>query len=871
MKPTFTIPTVLRPALLGGLLSAALAIPQQAAAQRVLWADAPQVPIQASLVTKSLTQYRSVAFQLDAMREALRTAPTAALNASQNSETIISLPLPDGTSGRFKIAEALVMEPALAARYPMIKTYEAQGIDDPRATARLDVTPAGVHAMIRSLNHVVFIDPAAKGDATHHLVFDRGAMDFASQQRACYNTDLDAVTSIPPVVAANPNGTILRTYRLAVSCTGEYAINKSLNPSAPTKVEALAGIVSSINRVSGIYEQELAIRFVLVANTDQVIYLNPATDPFTNLSNSATLVTNQTTIDNVIGEANYDIGHIFNTADGGIAGLGVVCRAGLKARGSTGLPNPTGDAFDVDYVAHEIGHQFGGSHTFNGTLGSCAGANRSAANAYEPGSGTTIMAYAGICGANNTQPNSDPYFHTRSFDQITALVRGTANCSVNTPTGNQAPVVNAGPSYSIPLNTPFTLTGSATDPDGDRLTYSWEQFDLGPAGAPNTPVGDAPIFRFFPPTTSPSRTFPSPLRPNGQPGALLTNVPVIGEILPSYARTMNFRFTARDNKISGGAVDYASTTVTAVANTGPFVVTAPNAANTVWTAGIPQQVTWSVANTTAAPISAANVNVLLSTDGGRTFAIVLLANTPNDGCENVTVPPIYGNLPTARIRVEAANNIFFDISDQDFAVQVSTTPTFYLAPGCAPAGGLALCPGSAVTLPITVGQFQNFKGQVALTATGLPAGATATFLPSTLLAGTSTLLQLSTTAAVAAGTYQVTITGTSGTLTQSKVISFVVSPSACPLATVQPGALQGVEVYPNPSAGLFQVQISNAQRGSVQLRVSDALGRTVHSQTINKSTAPLLLPLDLSKLSNGVYQLHLALPDGSTVTRLLKQ
>ncbi|WP_324671946.1 reprolysin-like metallopeptidase [Hymenobacter sp. GOD-10R] len=871
MKTTFTVFTAWRSAVLAGFLGMGLAVPQQSLAQRVLWADDSQVPTQARNITASLRQFRSVTFQLDAVRSALQTAPAAATNAVRQSGTVISLPLPDGSSGRFRVAESVVMDPALAARYSMIKTYVAEGIDDVNATARLDVTPAGLHAMIRSFNNIVFIDPAAKGDNSHHLVFDRRAMDFASQQRTCYTSEVSTATALTPASVLAPNGDILRTYRLALSCTGEYAINKSVNATAPTKAEALAGIVSSVNRVTGVYEQELAIRLVLIPTTDQVIYLDPATDPYTNLSNGATLTTNQATIDNVIGTANYDIGHIFNTADGGIAGLGVVCRAGQKARGSTGLPNPTGDAFDIDYVAHEMGHQFGGNHTFNGNLGSCAGGNRSAANAYEPGSGTTIMAYAGICGANNTQSNSDPYFHSRSFDEITTYVRGNGACSVNTPTGNKPPVVNAGLSYSIPLNTPFTLTGSATDPDGDQLTYSWEEFDLGPAGAPTAPTGNAPLFRFFPPTPNPSRTFPSAVRPNGQPGALLTNVPVIGEILPSYARTMNFRLVARDNRVTGGAVDYATTTVTAVENTGPFVLTAPTAANLTWTAGIPQQVTWDVANTTAAPINAARVNVLLSTDGGRTFSIVLLAGTPNDGCEYVTVPPIYGNIPAARIKVEAAGNIFFDISDNNFAVQVSTTPTFFLSPACAPAGGLAVCPGSAVTVPMAVGQFQNFKGQVTLTATGLPAGVTATFTPSSLLAGNSTQLLLSTTAAVTPGTYPITVTGTSGSITQSKIIPLTVSVTACPLATVTPGILKGVDVYPNPSAGVFQVQINNAQRGAVQLHVTDALGRTMLSQKLTKNGAALQHTIDLSQLANGVYQLHLALPDGSTVTRLLKQ
>jgi hypothetical protein len=234
-----------------------------------------------------------------------------------------------------------------------------------------------------------------------------------------------------------------------------------------------AAIVTSVNRVVGVYEKEVATRMILVANNNLVEFLDANTDPF-NGNNSAGILINesQTVNDANIGFANYDVGHTFSTGGGGLAQLNSPCGPS-KARGITGLPTPTGDAFDIDFVAHEIGHQFGGSHTFNGQQGNCSGGNRSAASAYEPGSGTTIQAYAGICGSDNLQPNSDPFFHARSFDQISNFVFAGGACGVISNTGNNLPVVSLLPNngLSIPISTPFTLTGTATDADGDPLTY----------------------------------------------------------------------------------------------------------------------------------------------------------------------------------------------------------------------------------------------------------------------------------------------------------------------------------------------------------------------------------------------------------------
>ncbi|MBO3273173.1 reprolysin-like metallopeptidase [Hymenobacter defluvii] len=819
---TFT----LRRGLLSGLFLIAGLLP--AAAQRVLWADASPavVPKQHTL---ALSRFRAVTVQLGTVRNTLRAAPTERSAAARASGTVVSLPLPDGTSQRFRVVATQVMAPALAARYPRIRTYLAQGLDDPTATARLDVSPAGFHAQILAANRTVYIDPAAPGDTVNHLVFDQSSMSRSALGAVCHTPDgLDRTTTAAlnrPAALQRPNGSQLRTYRLAVACTSEYAATKG-----GTKEGALAGIVTSVNRVDGIYERELAIRMVLIANNDRLIFLTDSTDRYTNDNGEMMLKQNQAVLTDSIGSANYDIGHVFSTGGGGIAALGSVCVAGSKAMGVTGSPNPVGDAFDVDFVAHEMGHQFGADHTFNSQTGSCGRGNRSASSAYEPGSGVTIMAYAGICGNDNLQANSIPYFHSRSYDQILNHVTGAGNCAVVTATGNQAPTVNAGANYRIPIGTPFTLTGSATDPDGDALTYTWEQYNLGPVGAPTAPQGNAPIFRSFEPTPIPSRTFP-------RVSDLVNNATTIGELLPTYARRLIFRFVARDNRDGGGGVEYDSMNVAVIGTAGPFLVTTPNTATT-WQAGVPQQVTWDVANTTQAPINATNVDILLSTDGGLTFPTMLLAATPNDGCESVTVPAAT-NTALARIKVQATGNVFFDISNQNFTIKPLTAPTFYLNTACIGSNLLTVCPGTSVPVSLSIGQAQGFAGTVALGATGLPNGLSVSYAPASVAAGGTAVATIAAAAATTPGTYTLTLTGTSGGVVQNQVVRVVVPPLATQAAVaVAPAANALVTTRP-----VFTWQaVPNATAYTVQVATDAAFSNVVLTQTIASDTVKTFTP-----------------------------
>jgi hypothetical protein len=638
-------------------------------------------------------RFRALEVDVEALASLLDRAPAERSAAGGAAPLLLALPYPDGTDKLFRVEESPILEPALAAKFPEIRTFVAQGVDDPTATARLSLTSLGFHAMVLSTAGTVYIDPYRRWDTRHALSYFKqdarraaGPAFHCDVQGEAPDDETGPEASAVPVKAAA--GTQLRTYRLALAATGEYTAAVCA-PNPPAVGCALNAMVVSMNRVDGIYEREVAIRMVLIGNDNLIVYTDGTTDPYTNNDGATMLGQNRTNLNNVIGAANFDIGHVFSTGGGGIASLRVPCTSN-KAQGVTGSSNPVGDGFDVDYVAHEMGHQLGGNHSFNGTTGSCGGGNRNASTAYEPGSGSTIMAYAGICGAEDLQPHSDDTFHTKNFDEIVAFSTGAtgSSCAVITATGNQAPTVNAGAAYTIPKQTPFTLTGSGSDPDGDTLTYLWEEFDLGSASPPNDDVSAIrPIFRSFVPLFEPSRTFP-------RLSDIRDNVSTLGESLPTRNRTMTFRLTARDNRAGGGGVNYAATAVTVSASAGPFTVTQPNTAVT-WIANSSQTVTWNVAGTDVAPVSCGIVVIDMSTDGGNNFPVTLANFAANDGSEVVTVP----NLPTthARIRVSCAGNIFFDISNVNFTIAPDDGLPAPTLASVSPASG-PITGGTAVTL-----------------------------------------------------------------------------------------------------------------------------------------------------------------------------
>ncbi|HQW44013.1 MAG: T9SS type A sorting domain-containing protein [Chitinophagaceae bacterium] len=596
-------------------------------------------------------------------------------NSSRHS-TIISLPNANGQIEQFEVYEASNFEPALQAQFPGIRAFSGKGITDKSATLKLSFSPQGIQTMVfRTEQENEFIE-AYSQDHTVYAVFKSQRQSGQLPWR-CSTPEEKLATDLNSQVAATGisarSGGNLKTMRLAQSCNAEYSNYFGATSSAQVAL-VLAAFNATLTRCNGVYEKDLALHLNLIANTTSVIYYNPSTDPYsTTLSQwNAQL---QSTLTSVIGEANYDIGHMFGASGGGgNAGcIGCVCVNGSKGSGITS-PNdgiPQGDNFDIDYVTHEVGHQLGANHTFS-MSSEGTGVNK------EVGSGITIMGYAGIT-SQDVAPHSIDIFHQASIAQIQSNL-ATKTCPVTTTITNATPVVSAGSNYTIPISTPFALTGSATDANaGDVLTYCWEQNDNSTTTGANSVASPTkatgPNWISFSPTTSPTRVFP-------KLATILAGANVSGplpggdavantEALSSVSRTLNFRLTVRDNApysstapISVGQTQFANMVVTVSNTSGPFAVTSPNSAVT-WAGNSSQTVTWSVNNTTAAPVSCANVKISISTDGGNTFS-TLVASTANDGSELVTIP----NTPstTARIKVEAVGNIFFDISNTNFTI-----------------------------------------------------------------------------------------------------------------------------------------------------------------------------------------------------------
>ncbi|MCZ2299477.1 MAG: M12 family metallo-peptidase [Chitinophagales bacterium] len=607
-------------------------------------------------------RFRAVALDVNSLKQFLANVPKEFSADAASRTSVLTLPMPYGGTARFSVVESPMQEPGLAAKFPDIKTYSAQGIDDKAATAKLDWTGFGFHVQILSpVSGSIYIDPYERGNVEHYMVYYKTDLKPKNNfQEVGLDGAIDASFNTAQSATGFCFSNNIRSYRIAIACTGEYAV--AVGGTTPALLHS--AIVTTINRVNGVYEQEVAIRLILISNNNLIEFLNAATDPFNGNDNANTLISeSQSVITSNIGSSNFDIGHTFSTGGGGLAGLGVVCKDASKARGITGSDSPTGDAYDIDYVAHEVGHQFGGNHTFNATTVNCAG-NRNASTAVEPGSGVTIMGYAGICGStNDLAPHSIPNFHSRSQQEIgTYSVNSSGNtCAVLIPTNNTAPVVNAGNDYTIPANTPFMLTGSATDVDGGVLSYSWEQIDAG-TSAGNWNSGNKPFFRSFMPTLSPTRYFP-------KMDDILNGSQSKGEYTPTNAQVLNFRLTVRDNKNGGAGICSDESVVTTVASTGFKVTSQNNVTN--WTANGSNTavITWDVAGTNTGAINTPNVSILFSADGGLSFPYTLVASTPNNGSATITIPSI--KTINGRLMVKGVNNIFFNVNASTIIVDVT--------------------------------------------------------------------------------------------------------------------------------------------------------------------------------------------------------
>ncbi len=610
---------------------------------------------------------------INGLKNMLAKAPKR-LAAGEKSELIISFPNSEGRMESFKVRENSNFAPELAAKYPDIKSYVGQGLDNPNSTVYFSVSPLGLSSMeIYGDKSAVFIEPYTK-DLSSYVVYRKSDKKDDLNKFECTVVDAAQKGVSNSALAARPNAddAKLRTFRLALSCTGEYTTY-----FGGTKAQALAAMNTTMTRVNGVFEKDFAARMVLIANNDAVIYTNASTDPYSAASGMSSWNSQlQSTLTSVIGEANYDIGHLFGASGGGgNAGcIGCICTNGSKGSGYTSPADaiPSGDNFDIDYVAHEMGHQFGGNHTFSMS-------NEGTGVNMEPGSGSTIMGYAGIT-SQDIQPHSDAFFHAVSIQQITNNIKAKT-CSVNTNTGNSIPTASAGLDYTIPKGTPFVLTGTGTDADGDSLTYIWEQMDnasssqTGASSAASATKTSGPNFRSWTPTTAPVRYFPR--MASVLTGATTTaGSEITVEALSSVARTLNFRFTVRDNKAGGSGNNSDDAVITVNGTAGPFNITSQNSATT-YAGGSSQTITWNVAGTTANGVNAANVDILWSTDSGNTWT-TLLAGTPNDGSQAVTIPN--STTTTGRIMVKGSNHIFFDVNNANISVNAGSGTPDTVAP-----------------------------------------------------------------------------------------------------------------------------------------------------------------------------------------------
>jgi len=609
-------------------------------------------------------------FQLDVsqLKSNLTNAPKRFSNSGR-AGVVVSFPNADGQLESFRVMESPNMAPELAARYPDIKSYAGQGIENPASTIYFSISPLGFQSMvIKADQSAVFIEPYTT-DLSSYAVYRKSDKAASLDSFACRVID-NVHAQVENAARPNADDALLRTFRLAMSVTGEYTTY-----FGGTKALALAGINNSMTRVNGVFEKDFSTRMVLIANTDAVIYTSASTDPYSAAAAGSGGAWNQelqTTLTNTIGNANYDVGHLFGASGGGgNAGcIGCICvnpTASVPLGKGSGFTSPgdgipSGDNFDIDYVAHELGHQFGANHTFTHS-------NEGTGVQMEPGSGSTIMGYAGITNLD-VQPHSDPYFHAVSVQQVTNNIK-SKTCSANTATGNSIPTASAGSDYTIPKSTPFMLTGTSTDANGDALTYAWEQMDnSSSSAAPSATKTSGPNFRSYNPTTTPTRYFPK--MSSVLTGATTTaGSELTVEALSSVARTLNFRYTVRDNRAGGSGNNSDDMIVTVNATAGPFSVSAPNTAVS-YVGGSAQTVTWIVGGTTANGVNCANVDILISTNAGTTWT-TLLAATANDGTQAVTIPNTPGI--TNRIMVKGTNHIFFDVSNTNFNITAGSTDT----------------------------------------------------------------------------------------------------------------------------------------------------------------------------------------------------
>ncbi len=655
---------------------------------------------------------------------------------------LVHFPDQDGTMVAYSVEEAPVFAKALSEKYPNIRSFKGVAVNDKGKWIRFSTSPKGIQATILTSENntgTLFLQKHTDGS---YVLYDRTSHIGKDMAFIC-KTNAMVTAAGPNLTARLVDDQNLRTFRVAITASGEYT-----QYHGGTKADALAAINNTLTRVNAVFERDLAVTLELIPTTDEVIYTDPETDPFTGgLSTQA-----QNTLSDVIGEANYDIGHLFNQEDGALDGnagfIGSVCIDNRKGSAYATLFAPEGDIFDIDLVAHEMGHQFGANHSFSHL-------SEGTEAQVEPASGTTIMGYAGITGINDVAGNSNDYFHYISILQIRDFLQ-TVSCGQTTSFLNAPPVLAPVPDHTIPKSTAFALTAQAVDPDTlDVLTYTWEQIDNGivtqATFGPNNPAGA--MFRSLPPSLAPTRYFPSLNRVLA--GTLEQTGPMEGdawETVSNVERNLNFAVTVRDNALNGGQSVSEEMQVTVINDAGPFIVNSQNTAVS-YNTGEVMEVRWDVAHTNVAPIGAQEVDILLSLDGGQTFTVPLALNTLNDGSHDVILPGVPTN--AGRIMVRPSNNIFYAVNAADFTILA--TPVVLRFSELE----YEVCSPDDVVINFDYETYLGFMEESVLSVETPPSGLAVAFSQDTVSVDTTLTLTLSNVANLPVGAYTLNVTATS--------------------------------------------------------------------------------------------------------------
>lgn len=869
----------------------------------ILW---QKVTSSSSLARKvNVSDSNKLYYKLNA--ELLSAKLVSVTNKTSNIETAeITIPNTDGTLERFLVWESSNFDPELQDKYPEIRAYQGKGLDDKNAKIHFSVSPIGMQTMVFRVAKPTEYIEQNPDDKSEYVLF-KAADNLAAKMRLdCKTTDLISQNKSSNTAKTVSSAKQFKTFRLALSCTGEYAAF-----FGGTKAGALEGMNATLTRVNGIFDRDLSVKVVLIANNDAIIYTNAATDPYSNASAGTADPGGtwgqevQTTLTSVIGNANYDIGHLFGgSGGGGNAGcIGCVCvnpttNTPLGKGGAYTSPSdnrPQGDTFDIDFVAHEMGHQLGGSHTFSH-------AGEGSGTQYEPGSGSTIMAYAGVTKDYDIQANSDDYFSYGSILQIQNNLAGKT-CPTSTAITNNPPVISAGPDYTIPISTPFVLTGTGSDPEGNTITYNWEQFDsavttFGANSIAYPTKPDGPMFRSFPSTSSPVRYMPV------FSSVLSNRLTTTWESVSSIGKTMNFTLTGRDNAGTGIAQTFTDAmVVTVTAAAGPFAVTSQNAENISWERGSTQTITWSVNNTNTLSGSS-NVNIKLSLDGGITFSTILASNTPNDGSETVLIPSGITPSTNCRLLIEPVNNIYYAVNSTPFAIgyAVATSCSTYNFEGGYSTGNSSTFINKTVIVPASTGTVSDVNVSINVTHARFqdleirivsPSGTVVSLFNKSCGSTNSTLtlqfddsgtaLNCDTTtsqivipaAALSAfngqnpqGTWTFgvrdAVTGALGTINSASV-------NICNKTfTLGTDDFQNVDfaLFPNPNKGRFTVQFERDSVKDIQVFVHDILGKYVYNKTFQGS-GYFIQDIELPSVPSGVYFVTVTDGEKRTVKKII--